>query len=273
MGCPPAVALDGDADLVVVVSKLLVADGYEGAGPACPAERASVARVGERVVVAIADTDGRRVLRTVDDVATAATLIESFATETTTTAVPPVVAVAVADSEEPTHRVVGRAEPALRTVYGVDGETAFAADRSLWIGARASACMRVGRWCVGAATRFMHDTEVAGAAESAEVSRMGIDLLVGGQLRVDRGRWTVAPSAYVGLGWLRTTPEDMTLEEHDTGGVRGEVGLAATLHVTDAVGIRIGAVVDATPFAHGATRDVPAEPSSMIRIAVGIEVR
>src|SRR5262245_55115750 len=78
LACPPAAAVDGDAELAREIAGVLAQRGVAAATPRCPAAVRHVARRGARIAVRVVAPD-RDIERDVASPDTAATVIESFA--------------------------------------------------------------------------------------------------------------------------------------------------------------------------------------------------
>jgi len=183
----------------------------EGAS-SCGAISAVVASEDEHVRVTIIDGDGRIVERVVDDVEGAATAVESWARGDLTDPLlaareaPPRPAV---DPEAPSAiEVEDGSSPPLaghRLDVGALVEMALSDDGALWAGVHAQVCVQLGPICAGTLLRYAVDTENGGLAEDMLSHRQAIDVLATAELpiRLDRGRFAVAPGLAFGLGALR----------------------------------------------------------------------
>ncbi len=211
--CTAVARVSGAPVLVGPVLALLRERGVpvEGAS-SCGAISAVLASEEERVRVTIIDGDGRIVERVVDDVEGAATAVESWARGDLTDPLlaarqaPPRPAV---DHEAP--HLIDIEEEVRAPVNGhaVDvgalAEMALSNDGALWAGLRAQACVEIGPVCAGALLRYAIDTENGGLAEDKLSHRQAIDMMASAELpiRIDRGRFAIAPGLALGLGALR----------------------------------------------------------------------
>src|SRR5689334_14188874 len=78
--CPRDAVIAGDGALVEEIAAVLRRRGIEGGpdDPSCPAVRAKISRRDGAYVVDVTSADGGQVERVVGELATAATVIESF---------------------------------------------------------------------------------------------------------------------------------------------------------------------------------------------------
>lgn len=271
--------------MVAAIATALEARGLSAPAADCPAERARIERSDDSIALSIVDIEGRAAQRVVADPSTAVMLIESFAA-TEPTPMPEMAAATAIDRDEPTGLAAPRAAivVAVRGSLAVTGESSVAPDGSVWYGARASACVRLGVACVGAAARVASDAGVSGDAELGEASRTAADILLVGELPVVRDHLVVTPGLGIGLGWLKTrrTYTDTTnamsdTVEADTGGLRLDAHISVTWPIAQAFSLRFGAAICGSPFAHVApfveeTREAPGEPRVFGRVELGVEV-
>src|SRR5262245_30133990 len=76
--CPPLATLVGDEQLVREIDDLLRTRGIADEAASCPAIRARVEKRGDAIAVEVLGPGGERIERLVSELATAATVIESF---------------------------------------------------------------------------------------------------------------------------------------------------------------------------------------------------
>jgi hypothetical protein len=113
-------------------------------------------------------------------------------------------------------------------------EMALSNDGALWAGLRAQACAEIGPVCAGALLRYAVDTENGGLAEDKLSHRQAIDVLAAAELpiRLDRGRFAIAPGLALGIGALRaqrTETCDECTDEAIALTLRGQVAASARL--------------------------------------------
>jgi hypothetical protein len=231
--CPPAVALSADPDLARSIADGLLERGVTMAGADCSPTRAAplqakVRRQGGALLLTLSDRYGRASTRRVQSPATVAALIASFAREDlsapaleppTPTPTPvaahrtPIPAESSSDNGavSPNGGAVLEAHldrSARREPLSLIGraEAGFSSDRSLWVGASASGCYRLGDFCLGSSARFQ---TVAHEQDTAfEPHRVAFELLAHAELGLDFGGFKVRPSVGLGGAWTRTLPDD-----------------------------------------------------------------
>jgi hypothetical protein len=275
--CPPAVALTGDEGLVAAVRDLLGARGIAHDTPRCPAVRARVERRGGAVVVGIDGPGGAPIERSVSELATAATVIESW---TRSDVAAPLLAThelpAVGDGAP---AVVAAAPPAASGIqlYAA-AETSFASDRTVWEGMQLGACIMLGPICASAR---VHAGKVISQPSSwTGLTRKGGEAYAGIDVPIAIGRTRLTPGFAAGYGTIfthRGSEEDRMGVE--ISGPRAEVHAAFSLPVTAHVAIDLmltAALTQATAMeTHGPVIPDPVaifpnEPRAFVRFAVGV---
>lgn len=286
--CPAAVIVAGDPATAAAVTRLLGERGLLGPTEGCPAERASVDSFDGEIVVSIVDIDGRRTQRQVADLATAATLIETFAA---TAALPSISSRPVVQTPPDVHdvedqpRVFVALPRAPSTVLGAVGASigsSFASDGSVWFSGSGFACVDLGRMCVGGAARYSRDAGLTGSAENTETMRSETDVLLTLDIPLRRGRWSLAPGVGLGVGWLRLRRDAVTSDgpqqlELDTGGLRAELRATASAPLRRGVSLTLGVALGFAPGAHTQSFreegiEIAGEPRTVGRIELGLEL-
>ena len=225
--CPPAVALTGDEALVAPIRELLGARGIAPEIPRCPAVRARVERRGPVLVVGIAGPDGTPIERSVTEIATAATVIESW---TRSDVEAPLLAVrAVPAVEDAAPRAVVASPPAARGIQLLAAEeTSVASDGTVWQGMQLEACIMLGPICAAAR---VHGGKVIGRPASwAGFARNGAEAYAGIDVPIALGRARLTPGFAAGFGAMftryKSDGEKMGVE---ISGPRAEVHVAFSL--------------------------------------------
>lgn len=194
--CKPAAIAQGDPALVGPLVAKLSASGIATAPAAgCPAVRVSLEQRGPLVHVHLADAFQRTGERDVQDVATAAAIVESWMDqEIDAGSIPAEAAPVIAPPGPPRWHLAAGALSAV----GDNGGTA-------WIGGSLSACARVGSWCAGALVRAEADTAAIG--DSATISQDSY--VLSGLATLDRpmplGSFVLSPGIGVGYAYLHVT--------------------------------------------------------------------
>lgn len=283
--CPPAAALSGDDELVHEVRALLEARGITDERPRCPATRAHVERRGHRILVAVAGRpdragagDGETIEREVSEVATAATVIESWTRSDVAAPLLESREVPVGVERAPTVSPPAASPPAARGIQlFAGGETSFASDRTVWQGMQLAACIMLGPIC--AAARVHGGKVIAHPASWDGFARHGAEIYVGIDIPIALGRARLTPGFAAGYGAMFTRHirdgEPMGVENS---GPRAEVHAGVSLPITAHLAVDVVATGALTQAAsteiHGDPPDpsliYPAEPRALFRVAVGV---
>ncbi|MEO8705195.1 MAG: hypothetical protein ABI867_34435 [Kofleriaceae bacterium] len=194
--CLPAAVPTGDPVLVQRLADQLTASGIATtASEGCPVVRVQVEKRGQLLVLRVTDGFQRRGERSVQDVGTAAAVIESWTLqeiELRSTPAAPAPAAQVIDTALVT---------AAWLTVAVSGRSAIQNDGSAWLGGALTGCVRV-RWtCVGASVAYAANASTTndhtrGSQRSAE-----LDALATVDVPVRLGRFTLSPGFGIGYGW------------------------------------------------------------------------
>jgi hypothetical protein len=232
------------------------------------------------LVVGIDGPDGAPIERSVSEVATAATVIESW---TRSDVAAPLLATrevpALPELEDGAPAVVIASPPAASGIqlYAAE-ETSFASDRTVWEGMQLGACIMLGPICASAR---VHAGKVVSQPSSwAGLERKGGEVYAGIDVPIALGRTRLTPGFAAGYGTIFThrgsEDERMGVE---ISGPRAEVHAAFSLPLTAHIAVDLmltGALTQATAMeTHG--RDIPDpvavfpdEPRGFVRFAVGV---
>ncbi len=284
--CPTIVVVEGSEPVREQLVSALVARAISiEPRDGCPATRVSIASRDSGVAVAITDTVGHVSERSLADVSTAASFVETWARSDLDGALLDVrrPVVASADARETPTVLVVKAPPAHNTRalrLTLDAESALGSDGSLWFGVSGDACVRLGPTCVGVSFRLSRDTEVSGDSESMQTARSGIDLGVVLDLPRTHEGWSWTPGVTLGLAFSRSrfSPEYGTAMdniESDGGALCGgaHIGISKSLVSHWALGIDLAA--DASLFSPADTTDNEADrladqPRSFLRGGIAL---
>jgi len=194
--CRPAAVPVGDPVLVQSLVDRLAASGIATAPAAgCPAVRVNVEQRGEQVHLRVVDAYQRLGERDVQDVATAAAIIESWTLqEIEPGALPPL---------PPPETPVAPAPSSPRFTLAAAPRSALGSDGSTWLGAGVDGCARVGWACLGAATTIAADTTAVNDADSGSHRSLAFDALATADAPRRLGRFTLRPGVVAGYGWSR----------------------------------------------------------------------
>jgi hypothetical protein len=278
--CPPAVALTGDEALVTAVRSLLGTRGIVRDTPRCPAVHARVERRGAVLVVGVDGPDGAPIERSVSELATAATVIESWTRSD-------VSAPLLATRELPAGPVLGdgAAEVAAASPPAARGiqlyaalETSFATDRTVWQGMQLGACIMLGPICASA--RLHGAKVITQPSRWADLNRKSAEAYAGIDIPIAIGRTRLTPGFAAGYGSIfshrGSEDERMGVE---LSGPRAEVHAAFSLPVSAHIAIDLlltGALTQATAMeTHGQgvvdpIAEFPGEPRGFVRFAIGV---
>lgn len=279
--CPPTAVISGEKAAAQELTKALVVRGLrvepEGLPPGpCGVLQVRALVVPEGFAIWIGDPWGRTAERTVRDLLTAATLVESWArmdllegvnTTTTTSEPRPPAPEPALEGAAPTASVIATstraAAPAAPTpqthaisaagsterlatplLLQIGGEAGVGADRTKWIGAALSACGRLGAFCLGPTARYA----------VSEHRQHSVDVLLDLRAPISFGTLTLTPHLGAGGGWIsRAQSGDdcdfgfcrSSFRDREAGseglGLRAAAGLTASLRLFDALHLQVGA--------------------------------
>jgi hypothetical protein len=262
--CEKAVVLEGPASLKEPIARRLKATGVtmveEGT---CRGLRvrlsSSPSPSASGFDLLVEDRFGRTSHRTVSDLGTAVSLIESWAAPLDVNL--PVDGPDASDALSVTNVRLGAPDAVavsgrLRVYAGFAGNVGSDSIRG---GGLAGACLRAGPGCIGVELYFARD--LGGARGAA-------DLLFTAALPFETERWLLMPGLGVGPGWTRAPlgaegRPNMLGETTDSVGFRGAISVLAGARISPrvVVGLDISAVVGPGSRA-GWTRAAPNGPSS-----------
>ncbi len=276
--CKPAAVVAGDPRLVAAVGELLANHGIESIdSAACPAIHAEVmARGTAIVVVRMLPGDGTSGERVVSELATAATVIESWTRDdldatafTVTGKAAPLTAPARARTVT---YLVSAPTPQVRA-FGAF-ETSFADDRSGWIGMMVGACVQLGVVCASVRGRFA--AVVFGARAWNHIERHGQDVLVGGDIPVRLGDTTLSFGFGAGMGSTHSgLKEAHAMRGTQTSGLRADAHVAWAIPLFRSLAFDLSASVDAAQVTDVETSSkamIAGEPRFIARIGAGLRL-
>jgi hypothetical protein len=198
------VQLAGVPRLVVPLAQALLVRGITNqTPPGCAALTVRLEERGALVVLTLIE-ERRRSERTVANLATALTAIESFVRSDISSPL-----LAVPTFAEPPPAVVPRPQPAPaapaaapRVGVGLMAEAAIDTFGSPWFGADLNACTRIGPLCLGLLFRFAAALPLR-YKDGLTDQRFASDLYVTADLPLRLGRVTLSPGIGLGAGWQR----------------------------------------------------------------------
>ena len=270
--CGPAATIAGEPALVAAIAPILAARALTDGAPGCPALAVTVSARDGAVIVAF-DHRGQRLERTVTDVASAATVIESFvrgdvaAPLLTPRAGPPPPPPPAPPAPPP-----APASNRGRVHVFLGPDAALARDGTRWLGAQVGACVTLGPVC--AAVRHRLATVVAGPGEwTSTLERRAIELLVGIDVPLAIGGVRLTPGFAGGIGQLDTRDRARDLRV-ETGGLRADIHATIGFAITPRWAVELaaaGVLTQATHVEGGAgPSDLPREARLLGHLGVGV---
>jgi hypothetical protein len=263
--CPPTVTVTGDEPLVRAINDLLAQRGIAiAARRDCAGITARVIRRGGTIVIGVTSSGAAPVERSVHELATAATVIESFTRDDLGAALLEPRPIVRDTGPQP---VPDRAPRGIHVVAAA--ETSVGSDRTNWLGVQVGACIMLGPICAAARLRKAKVVAGNGIWDGGDLARHSKDMLFGLEIPFAVGRVTFAPGFAAGLGHMKTSSST---------GVTGETaGLRADVHATVSVPLRtrlaldLSLTVDLTQETHvEETMQLPDEPLALVRFGVGL---
>jgi hypothetical protein len=268
----PCGHLAGDARLVTAVAQLL-----EHREVVCDAVAATLHYDGQTIV--ITSDDAIPLERRVSDIATAATVVESWSAsiaEPLLASRPVPVAVAEAPAETAPQRVVivERQAPPIVMSRGwqlfAAGETSFANDRTSWVGAQVGGCVEIGPLCASARVRFANVVAVPSTWDQG-LERRETEILIGADIPLQFGKRLLLVGFGGGTGQMHTR-----VGEHmgsETGGLRADVHTSYTIPLGHELSVDLSLSIDvtqATRTESSTDMPLPPEPLFLGRFGIGL---
>jgi len=213
--CRPAAIPHGDPQLVRTLIERLAASGIETAPDAsCPAVRVQVAQRGAQVHLRVTDAYERLGERDVQDVATAAAIIETWTLQEIEPGTLPEAPIAPPSPKY-----------APRTGLAVAAQTSLSEQATTWAGGSVSGCM-MARWsCLGATVHASADVV------TTPHDLFELDALATADLPWALGRFVVSPGIALGYGWQRVESHPLDGHGLPTTVVEANHSLRAGLHL------------------------------------------
>jgi len=273
-GAEPCVALSGDEALVTAVHDLLATRGID-VSATCHEMHASLTRRGDAFVVGIDAPDGLPVERTVNEVGTAATVIESWVrTDVAAPLLETHIVPREIDPLLPPPPVV-KLPPTKHVVHlFAAAETSLGSDRTEWYGAQAGACVMLGPICAAARMRVASVGEGPGHW-GGNLQREGVEILIGVDLPFKLHRFTLTPGFGTGFGATHTHVEGLMHIGSESSGLRADAHITFSFPITRHVAIDLSLTGNLTQESDIESSDAPTvrlpdEPRALIRIGAGV---
>ena len=267
--CKPSAVAKGDPDLVKGLESRLSASGISTTATAgCPSVRVDIQQRGPQVHLRLADAAQRIGERDVQDVATAAAIVESWTYQEIEAGTLPPEAIAAAPvviAESPHTSRTGIAAAVVSSV-GTNGGTT-------WIGGSISACVRLGAVCVGATLRPQLDTTATGDTTTVDQSSYSLGALATIDLPRRLGGLVLSPGVGIGYTFLHvvthhhagTMPLDLPTDDH-------QLRAGAHAAVLWPWGDHVAAFADAWVDAALARSDSQFGPTGAVTLSLGLRI-
>jgi hypothetical protein len=264
--CKPAVVAQGDPALVTGLTTRLAANGVATSSTdGCPTLRVNIERRGAQLHVRLADASERTGERLVQDIATAAAVVESWTYQEIEAGTLPEVPAESPVLLGPRRTTRSGISASVLSGLGTDGGTT-------WIGGSLSACMRIGSLCAGLTLRSQLDTRASGDTTAINQSLYTLGALATLDLPHKLGSFILSPGIGVGYTYLHVTtthrdamnnPFDIPTADHQ---LRGG-GHAALLN---SLSDHVGAFADLWVDAAALRSDSQFGPAAYLSFALGL---
>jgi hypothetical protein len=270
------VTISGDAEVVAAIEQLLRERGIAIADGECVIVRAHVERRGDAFAIGLDNHERVPIERSVGELATAATVIESFVRDDGSPLLPVRRAVPRVQIElAPTRPEPPRPPSGPLAMRGVQvfaaAETSLGSDHTNWLGAHVGVCIQLGPIC--AAARLRSAAVVAGdGVWRSEMERRSTELLLGLDVPFALGRTTLAPGFAAGMGSMHTRSDDGTTGG-ETGGLRADVHATLSVPVAKRWALDLSVALDLTQETRVESEQampLPDEPLALLRFGVGV---
>jgi len=270
--CKPTAVPDGDPALVRSLIARLTANGIATTPAAgCPTVAVHLQPRGLGLHLTLADAYQRKGERDVQDVATAAVIVESWThQEIDEGSLPleaePAVAATSVVAEAP-HLVRSGIAASLMSAVGSNGGTT-------WVGGALSACLRVGPFCAGASLRAELDTRATGDTRTINQDEYLLSPMATIDLPRKLGSFLVIPGLGVGYDDLHVTTHHHDAMNNPLDAVTSDHELRTGAHValSRALSDHLSVVGDLWADAAILRSDSQFGPSSSLRLSIGIRV-
>lgn len=263
--CKPAAVAQGDPALVKGLVARLAANGIATSMTSgCPAVRVDIEQRGSQVHVRLADASQRTGERDVQDVATAAALVESWTYQEIDAGTLPDAAPATIETPHTSRFAIAAG---VISGLGTNGGTT-------WIGGSISACMRVGSLCAGATLRSALDTTATGETTTIAQDTYTIAALATLDLPRRVGGFIVSPGIGVGYGYAHATTHHHDAMNNPLDVPSGDHQLRAGAHAAllKPWGEHLAAFVDLWTDLAVARSDSSFGPTGSVSLSLGLRL-
>jgi hypothetical protein len=270
--CKPTAVPDGDPALVRSLIARLTANGIATTPAAgCPTVAVHLQPRGLGLHMTLADAYQRKGERDVQDVATAAVIVESWThQEIDEGSLPPEAEPAVTAAvvvAEPSHLVRSGIGASVTSAVGSNGGT-------VWVGGVISACLRVGPFCAGASVGAELDTRATGDTRTIDQDSYLLSPMATIDLPRKLGSFVVIPGVGAGYGDLHVTTHHHDAMNNPLDAVTSDHQLRTGAHValSRPLGNHLSVFGDLWADAAILRSDTQFGPSSSLRLSVGIRL-
>jgi hypothetical protein len=266
--CKPAAVAHGDPTLVKGLVAQLAASGIATTSSnGCPAVRVEIEQRGSQVHVRLADASQRTGERDVQDVATAAALVESWTYQEIDAGTLPDAPAPAPIIVAPPHTSRTGIAASVISGLGTNGGTT-------WIGGSISACLRVSSFCAGAAVRSQLDTTSTGETSTIAQDTYSIAALATLDLPRKLGSWIVSPGVGVGYGYAHSTTHHRDAMNNPLDVPAGDHQLRAGAHAAllKPWGEHLAAFVDLWTDLAVARSDSTFGPTGSVSLSLGLRL-
>ena len=256
--CTPAAVPAGDPALVRSLVERLNGHGIETTQLAgCPIMAVRIQQRGPQIHVALADAFQRTSERDVDDVATAAAIVESWLQQE----------IDDGGFTPPEHHTA-------RSGIAASALSSLGTNATTWVGGSLAACVRLGPTCGGLLAHNELDTRATGATATILQDSYAVTGFATLDLPVQLGPWVLVPGIAIGYGYLHTTthhrdamnnPLDVPTADHElVAGAHAAMSHAWTEHVS--------VFADLWTDVAALRSDSSAGPTGAVRLSLGLRV-
>jgi len=211
IACTPGIVIAGDeplreAAIAAIRTASISIDGADRG--VCGSLQVELDRTGDRIAVAIEDSSGRRIERSVGSVEMIAALIDAWTT---------VPAELMDVPEEPIEtppldkfeitaakRIAPAAHARSMFLLSFSAEAGVGDDASIVAGPSLGACLRLGSFCIDFTARFLYGRTV-GRREALHAFRSELEAALGARMELKAGPIAIAPGLSTGVAWLRSS--------------------------------------------------------------------
>jgi hypothetical protein len=267
--CKPAVVAQGDPVLVSGLTTRLAANGIStSSSDGCPTLHVSIEKHGTQLHVRLADASQRTGEREVQDIATAAAIVESWTyQEIEAGMLPEVRSEPIPVVLPPRSTTRSGLSASFVTGLGSNGATT-------WVGGSLSACKRIGSLCAGTTLRSQLDTKATGETMMLAQSSYALGALATLDLPRQIGSLIISPGIGVGYAYLHVTTmhQDAMHNTVDVGTADHQLRCGAHAAVLKSLSDHLAAVVDVSADTAVLRSESQSGPAAHVSLAIGLRL-